>query len=321
MSPHEIIICSLGATFVFLFGIWLYKAEFTRLFTAIPFWAVDTLRRFGKSKKINRVGPILVGALAFVYQGFCMAGQPHEAQASLVLYPLIALFLITAASAFTASVIDTKDSAEIHLASFIKKLSQVVTAKTTRLHDILLEAITSESHSERFINPKEQIDTIFSHGSEFFRENYGLTEEQIDITIISKGPLDKKWDYTYQHHEAWNHTPADKLMKKAKCLAKKCLETGHPAFYPDKIQAAKNGDYFLSSHDDQPGKKGGSVYCRPLKVGDAGFEWSHAITIVTYGKRLCRPHDARQVEVTEFFLLELCKRIQIELINRIIKTV
>jgi len=321
MSIYDITVIACGIIFVMLCGIALYKAEFTRFINAIPFWAANGLRKFAISKKINRFGPLIVGALAFIYQTCCMDGQDYHAQQAWVLYPLIGLFTTTAASAFAATVINPKNSAEIHLSSFIRKLSEVVNAKASRLQEILPNAINSDLSEDRFIDPKEQIDTIFRSGSEFFKENYGLTDEQIDITIITKDPYEDKWSYTYKRNINWTHTPADKLMKKRNCLAKRCLDSGQSVFHPCKELAADNGEYYPGNRDKKPEGKEGSVYCIPLQVGDDAFQWSHVITIITYGKRLCHPNDKQQKAATRFFLLELCKRIQIELINRIIKSV
>tara|TARA_B110001469_G_C9626031_1_gene312533 strand:+ start:226 stop:1260 length:1035 start_codon:yes stop_codon:yes gene_type:complete len=239
---------------------------------------------------------------------------PHTGTAALI------LFITLAITAFISSFERPADNSEaIKLSQFIAMLSDVVEAKTKRLMSYALPAaVTGATRADCFVDPLEQVRTIFDQGTKFICEQYGLTKKQIDISVLASEAGTTEWNYIYIHQEGWKHIKASTLMAKKHCLAKRSLKTNQQLFVADKELEARRGKYHLSERDIAH-KSSGSVFCFPFELKVDDKVWIYVITIVTYDIQLCSQYDTNARETVKIFLEEICRRIKIELINKVIK--
>lgn len=111
-------------------------------------------------------------------------------------------------------------------------------------------------------------------------------------------------------HRGWNHTKAARLMGE-KSMAAVALSHGEPIFHPDKMAAVKKEQYFPSDKDKR--EKKGSAFCYPVVVEVNGTVFKFVISLITYGKVLCNAHNPEQAKAIKLTLMDICKRIELEL--------
>ena len=75
----------------------------------------------------------------------------------------------------------------------------------------------------------------------------------------------------------------------------------------------------VSSRDNRFGN--GSVYCYPVGVAIDGVDQRFVITIITYGNNtLCGSYNDRDTNLVSVLLKEICRRLELELTLRSIKS-
>jgi hypothetical protein len=120
--------------------------------------------------------------------------------------------------------LDSSEVAREVLSDFLTTVGAIVAAKTLRFRN----AIPSiRPNSDRFLHitdPKSQIHIISNAAVGFICKNYGLTEDQVDITIIRRKPAGA-WHFHYLHHASWKHTEPPRLMTDSSAAAS-CLASG-----------------------------------------------------------------------------------------------
>ena len=199
--------------------------------------------------------------------------------------------------------------ADLRAQEFIAATAKIVRAKAHRFR-AALEVLRPTRRFEQITKPTVQIDIIMSAVEGFFRKEFGLRENQMDITILmSKG--DQPWQFFMQMQKGWNHGQPQQLFDRGSAAAF-ARQSGEPVFHPCKLEAARNGLFKLSKRDVD--RKSGSAFIHPVKFNLPSGEYHEfIINIVTYGKRFCSPYDELAVEDTEIFLREITNRIELEL--------
>lgn len=270
--------------------------------------------------------PSFVVVLAFVYEFHTRLpyiGDWLAKHESLIGWlTIICLPLLILVSIVSATSEGGNEGYVRRLTGYLLMASDVVNAKSDRLIDTVVpNAVCGAARQDCFVDPIEQIRTIFNHATRFLEDQYKLGKDQINITVVGRVMPGGTWAYLYAHQTNWDQTPAHKLMSKRACIGRKCLKTSHPSFHASKIKAANNKEYFLSERDND--HKGiGSVYCVPFKFSlkNPKKSWEYAITVVTYGKQFCDEYDGASENEVTTYLEEICRRIQIELLNGIVRT-
>jgi len=202
------------------------------------------------------------------------------------------------------------------LSGYMLMVSDIVAAKSKRLTTrVLKDAMVGADRQNCFVDPLEQIRTIFDAATKFIQSEYGISPQNVDITVLERQRSDGVWTYLYTHQDGWEHTDPVTLMKTRSCLARRSLKQSQSLFAPSKQDEAKEKHYYLSSNDRIRGEVG-SVYCSPLKINSG---WNYVITVVTYNQPLCNAYDQVAANEIKAYLDEISRRINIELINGIIR--
>ncbi len=203
--------------------------------------------------------------------------------------------------------LEADECAKEVLADFITTIGTIVKSKNDRFKEQLASIKKKSNKFSKITHPKKQLKVIASATSNFLQKSYGLKDDEISINILFR--KEKKWSYIYTHQD-WNHTEANKLVEE--CLGIiHCIETGEPLFLPDKIKGAKEKKFHLSRRDKRRGD--GSAYLYPLNHKTATGPVDYMISIVTYSKQLCEHYEKQTVEITQSFLREFVRRLEIEL--------
>lgn len=187
--------------------------------------------------------------------------------------------------------------------------AQVVDCKLDRFKKAAKGLHKKTSIFQTITKPEDQINFILASSESFLRKSFALSEEQICITILHGKAISNSWYYVFTTKPNWRHTKASDLLNNPS-TAKNCLQTGQPCFYPNKIKASSDGNYFNSSRDSR--STGGSIYCYPAFIENGTHEEKYIISIVTYEKSLCGESVDEQ-RTTGIILREMCRRLELEL--------
>ena len=202
------------------------------------------------------------------------------------------------------------------LSEFIASVGVIVQAKIDRFRSKLTDIKPNSDKFKHITKPEDQVSVIAKAAARFLQNAYGLYEDQIDITILRKKD-EGGWNFDFRL-QPWTHTSPDSLMERG-AAAFKCSEQGETAFYPDKIKAANDGQFVLSSRDKR--RKCGSAFIYPI-VFLSGVSVTHyVVSVVTYGKQFCADYDIQSKEITTAFLREICRRFEVELCLDTIKRI
>lgn len=188
--------------------------------------------------------------------------------------------------------------------------SRIVKAKLDRFHACAANLDPTGNTFRQITRPDDQISVIISEILTFLYNTFDIEESETCITIMHCDVGTQKWHYMFNNQTQWNHTKAGKLIA-IKSMAAMCVQHGEPIFHPDKVEASKKGEYFMSPKDERSIK--GSAYCHPVVVNVSGTEYKFVISVITYGKILCNSHNEQQVEATKLTLRDICRRIELEL--------
>ena len=193
--------------------------------------------------------------------------------------------------------------------ALIATVGTIVQTKLLRYRQALPTLKPHSDKLRKLADPRKQIETIAELAARFIRENFGLKEDQISITVLRKTPT-SKWHYHYQHHPDWSHTSAEPLMA-TNSAAAAALNTGENIFLVDKIRAADEGHFTLSDRDRRRGD--GSAFVYPIKLATSSGEYAYIVSFVTYDRQLCEDFQTQTAEIAESCLREICRRFEIEL--------
>lgn len=197
--------------------------------------------------------------------------------------------------------------------------SKLVRAKLKRFKEKSPNITQKGNIFKNITQPKDQINILLGELTRIIQERFGLSEDQLCITIIQTDVNESGNTtafYAFNTQDSWERTKAKRLLHE-KSTAKKCLDIGEPVFLANKYKAAKEGDYFLSDRDNRYTK--GSVYCYPCFVKTPSIEKKYVISIVTYGKQICYHGDAEEIDAIKEIFNEICRRIDLELTLKSIK--
>lgn len=188
--------------------------------------------------------------------------------------------------------------------------TRLVTEKLNRFKESA-RRITHTGDTFRLITkPKIQINIILGEINNLLKVAFGVKNSQVCITIMHKDPINGKWHYKFDTNSSWNHTKASALIE-GKSTAAEAIRRGEPIFHACKLEAENNGLYLMSERDKRNGE--GSVFCYPVKITNKDYSDEYVISIVTYGKRLCKPHDDALENAINDLFTDLCRRIELEL--------
>lgn len=199
-----------------------------------------------------------------------------------------------------------------YLERFSTLTARVVSQKLLRFKNNIKYLKPSGNIFRAITHPKDQINVILNGWIDLLREIFKIKESAVSITIIRENPHTGGWQYLFKTNQAWRHTKAQKLMS-SDSTAKKCTSTGEPQFFACKFAAAKKDQYLLSERDIRINNGHGTVFCYPAFVKTPDYEDKFVISLVTYGQRLCDPADSKHVNAIKETLIELCRRIELEL--------
>lgn len=208
------------------------------------------------------------------------------------------------------------------LSEFVTEVGAIVEAKLIRFRDKISGLKVSGKRIDKFsliTHPDEQLRVIAAAVGRFLLHCYGLEDQQFNLTIMRRRPRTADWDFCYRYHGNWHTTqPTDLLGNPS--AAKKCLDTGEFRFFASKEEAAKLGAYHMSKRDEERGRTG-SCFVHPATIKTSAGDSQHLISLVTYSKQLCDSWDTGACKATETFLMEFCRRIELELCLKTLKDV
>ncbi|WP_346837809.1 hypothetical protein [Microbulbifer sp. SAOS-129_SWC] len=201
--------------------------------------------------------------------------------------------------------------------AFIERFSvltaRVVSQKLARFKKNLKRLTPTGNTFRAITHPNDQIDIILQETLGLLREIFKISENAACITIMHSNPNKQDWSYIKDTSGNWVHTPAQELLKNGSTAAN-CLETGEAVFFPCKEEAAKLNLYYLSDRDRR--METGSVFCYPALIQTPNYIDSYVISIITYGPTLCDPIDTRHANAIKEILIDICRRIDLELTLR-----
>jgi hypothetical protein len=224
----------------------------------------------------------------------------------LVAFSLLALFARSFAS--TAKIQNDGD-ANILLNDFITAVGVIVTVKTDRLRRSMSRLRRNMEKFRVVSVPEEQIATVATTAAGFICKAFGLHEDSFDLTIVRSKAGSESWHYIFEHKK-WKHTDPNELLKQ-RSAAFACLERREPLFLPDKFASAHGELCVLSDRDRRRGP--GSLFVYPALFDTPRGMERYLISLVTYGGQLCDEWDETSIKVTQCFLKEFCRRLELEL--------
>jgi hypothetical protein len=207
---------------------------------------------------------------------------------------------------------------EVVLKGFVSMVANIVQNKIGYLSE-RAKTVSQSKKYDHVTDPIAQLKVIFKESATFLTTTFSLKEDQIDISIIEKNGTNP-WKFLTSHQTKWSHGDPDSFFKvDSKSCASTVIKSGQDAFHASKKVAAAEDEYELSERDKQTDD--GSIFCIPIKVSSKASNWIFVVSIVTYGRRFCNPHDKRNEEKVIALLKEITRRIELELTHRVIKNV
>jgi len=202
------------------------------------------------------------------------------------------------------------------LTDFIGTVGYIVEAKINRFKKKFRKIRPKSNKFNQITQPDDQLEIIANSFSEFLKKSFGFEDHQINITILKRKEATSNWSYCFKYQKNWKYIdPAKIIPKKLKIV--EAIKKGEYVFYPDKMQAAKRGKYFLSDRDIR--RKTGSAFLFPVRVQGNNCLFEYLICIITYGKQFCRETDETSIQVSKAILREVCRRFELELCLKAIK--
>lgn len=202
------------------------------------------------------------------------------------------------------------------LTDFIGTVGYIVEAKINRFRKKFLELKPKSNKFNQITQPDDQLAIIADSFCEFLKKNFGFEDHQINITILKRKGSASNWTYCFTHQKNWKYSdPAKVLPQKIEKVEE--IHRGEYVFYPDKMQAARLGKYFLSKRDSR--RRTGSAFLFPIKVQGKNCSFEYLISIITYGKQFCDETDEEAIKVSKAILREVCRRFELELCLKAIK--
>jgi hypothetical protein len=205
---------------------------------------------------------------------------------------------------------------EVLLTDFVEMVANIVQHKISRLAGEA-KTVPPSRRVDHVTHPTDQLRHIFTESARFLVKTFALRADQIDLTILERKNADS-WTFLGKHQN-WNHGSPAQLFDNEACAstASKVIQSGEHVFHASKKLAAADGEYHLSRRDEE--NEDGSIYCAPVFVVCRGTSWQFVVSIVTYGKNLCDPHDEANEHKTMGLLREIVRRVELELHLRAIK--
>lgn len=205
------------------------------------------------------------------------------------------------------------------LSDFISSVGAIVAAKITRFRTRIETFSAQGKKSGKFeliTHPEDQLGIIADAAAKFLCPLYGLRGDDINITVLAKKSTSQDWKYIFTHQQ-WHQTPPGDLMVESSS-ARKSDDDGETRLIPNKLEASRRGEYYLTKRDIDRGKKG-SCFTHPVSVATPSGHDRYIISIVSYRKQFCDEWDTPSKKATETFLKEFSRRIELELCLKTLK--
>lgn len=200
--------------------------------------------------------------------------------------------------------------------SFSTLTSKAVNKKLNRFKDESIKLTSSSNIFNLITQPEDQINLIIYEIEDLIMTNFGIRKNQLSISIMHKDIETNLWDFKYATNRSHVHTSAEDLLK-GESAASVCFERGESLFFSSKCTAANEKLYLLSERDVRTGD--GSIFCYPVITKANNIDYYYIITIVTYGKKLCKCSDTQHSEAICEIFSDICTRIDLELTLESIK--
>ena len=202
------------------------------------------------------------------------------------------------------------------LTDFIGTVGYIVEAKINRFRKKFVSLKPKSNKLNQITQPDDQLEIIAHSFCEFLKKSFGFEDHQINITILKRKDSASKWNYCFKYQKNWEYTDPSKILPK-KIETVEAIKRGEYVFYPDKMQAAQKGKYFLSDRDIR--RRTGSAFLFPIKIQGNNCLFEYLICIITYGKQFCEETDEPSVQASKAILREICRRFELELCLKAIK--
>lgn len=306
----------------FLLNIW---RRFQLRLKKLSFWLLVTNRvaRFLRLPLVTTSLPAMTGIYVTARQVYQDRWPFFSHYEGLHDHLLFAMMMSTIAVVLFKAVADTYikrfEGGYIDLLqNFIIMSGNIVNIKDLRFKRVAGRILPGEDFFLEITHPGEQINAILAEAKHFISKSFGLNpDSELRITIIEQQP-DGVTQWVFDTQPSWTRMPLEELLEKESAAAD-CLRTGEQRFYPDKEVAASQGRYYLSERDGR--LKGGSVYCCPVFIEANNKKWRYVITFITYeNKRLCGGYNNREIERIGVLFREVCRRLELELTLRVLKS-
>jgi hypothetical protein len=219
---------------------------------------------------------------------------------------LLALFI---QSLSTKAKIEGDGEANVLLNSFIAAVGVIVNIKTNRFRRSLSQLRKNADKFRVVAAADDQIGAVATATAGFVCNAFGIPQDGFDITIARSKAGSPAWHYIFEL-QRWKHTDPNDLLGQPSA-ASASLQAGEPLFFPDKFARVHGNRCTPSARDLRRGA--GSMFVYPAVFDTPKGTERYIISFVTYGTQLCDEWDEVSVRVTECFLREFCRRLELEL--------
>jgi len=169
--------------------------------------------------------------------------------------------------------------------------------------------------------PKKQIAVIFDVTQEMLSEIFGISRNNIGMSIVCKIEKDQDWESFYALNTEDDLSLVE-LLKNSNSAIRKIIDGDRSLiFHPDKRKGIEKQEY-ISGRIDKTNGNIGSIICKDISLV-TNHKYIHSIlSISTYGTQLCEENDMDAISKIERILLPAIeRRLQLELALHYIREV
>ena len=211
-----------------------------------------------------------------------------------------------------------KNNGQFILEAMIDSMDLVAIKKLKRFADYIhtnkgRNDITYEHVFKSIAQPEAQINSMLENIQVSLSEIFGITRNNIAISIIYKISEDDEWKWLNQLDQTGGLGLKEIVSSSSSSFnyVKKHQEPFF--FYPDKKEAIKLSQYTPEPKESKTGVMG-SVLIREMSIGNDIKYVSAYLCISTYGKQLCEQKDiSTKNKIESIILPSFVKRLQLEM--------
>lgn len=233
---------------------------------------------------------------------------------------LIVLFVLSFLFSLLKSYADSdSDNARRNGQFVLDKMLQGVNTIKYKKFQRFVEYIDSHNDSTNaspffeITQPKKQIEAIFDVIQEMLSEIFGISRNNVGISIVYKTDKGRKWDWLNTLNIE-NDLPLKDLLENPNSTIKKIIDGDRNLiFYPDKRRGIEKQEY-ISGRADDTNNNIGSIICKDISIA-TDHRYIHAIlSVSTYGNQLCGEKDFDAIgKIERIILPAIERRLQLEL--------